>query len=54
MEFVLFCEALADVPLVSIARRQELLLDVFIVRKTKVLASSQTPLLYLSRNCRKA
>jgi hypothetical protein len=28
---------------VSIARRQELLLDAFIVRKSKVLAGSQTP-----------
>ena len=27
----------------SIARRQELLLDAFIVRKSKVLAGSQTP-----------
>jgi hypothetical protein len=29
--------------LVSIARRQELLLDAFAARKSKVLASSQTP-----------
>ena len=43
MEFDSFCEALAYVPLVSIARRQELPLDAFIVRKSKVLAGSQTP-----------
>ena len=43
MEFDTFCGALADIPLVSIARRQELLLDAFIVRQSKVLAGSQTP-----------
>ena len=43
MEFDSFCEALANVHLVSIARHQGLLLDAFIIRKSKVLAGSQTP-----------
>jgi hypothetical protein len=38
-----FCEALADFPLVSIARHQELVLDTFIIRKSNGLAGSQTP-----------
>jgi E3 ubiquitin-protein ligase TRIP12 len=38
-----YCEVVCSVELVPIARRQELLLDAFIVRKSKVLAGSQTP-----------